>query len=140
MSFRVELIGISLALGTNDIVTGKRSIVVPTPTGQFVDVTHRETSPICSTLVHGLEAYRQLDNSTNERTSITYKNKKASVRFESNLALHAFVKKIFINFVCEFCSICFSWNEINTICTKSAPSAPAGLPEHIVRDHEHESN
>lgn len=41
MSFRVELIGISLALGTNDIVTGKRSIVVPTPTNQFVDVTHR---------------------------------------------------------------------------------------------------
>lgn len=42
MSFRVELIGFSLALGTDDIVTGNRSIVVPT--GQFVRVTQRHPS------------------------------------------------------------------------------------------------
>lgn len=40
----MELIGFSLALETNDIVTGKRSIVVPT--SQFVRVTHRQTSRI----------------------------------------------------------------------------------------------
>lgn len=40
MSFRVELIGFSLALGTDDIVTGNRSIVVSTE--QFVRVTQRD--------------------------------------------------------------------------------------------------
>lgn len=45
MSFGAELIGFSLALGTNDVVvTGKRSIVVPT--GQFVRVNQPRTSRI----------------------------------------------------------------------------------------------
>lgn len=56
MSFGVELIGFSLALGTDDIVTGDRSIVVPM--GQFVRVSHRErvigeTSRICTVLALG---------------------------------------------------------------------------------------
>lgn len=44
MSFEAELIGFSLALGTNDVVTGKQSIVVSLE--QFVRVTQLGTSHI----------------------------------------------------------------------------------------------
>lgn len=53
MSFGAELIGFSLAFGTNDVVTGERSIVV-TPE-QFVRVTQRRTN--ASTFTDELARY-----------------------------------------------------------------------------------
>lgn len=38
MSFGAELIGFSLALGTNDVVTGKRSIVVVSPRNLYASL------------------------------------------------------------------------------------------------------